>query len=249
MGKQKRPTGFKEMRIKLLVSLQPSFLPSIKAGIDKVLSSYLLRFVPEVGGVIIAYWDTKLLEQSARIMYCDSHFHFNITTKVLVFAPEPGQRLQGTVNLVSADHIGMLVFGTFNASIPAKVIRARFRADDSGSRWVDTHDNSTVFLPGQTISFEVTKVDVADNLVSVQGSLMADDTGPTDDAVVDMSATNLSASSADKEKTSEKRKKEKSSEEAKAAHKRHRGHSHEDRHGHHLKKAKSSSKAKPIVVA
>lgn len=46
------------------------------------------------------------------------HIHLNIEADFVIFCPKPGQKLMGTVNKVSSSHIGCLVHGCFNASIP-----------------------------------------------------------------------------------------------------------------------------------
>ena len=65
----------------------------------------------------------------------------------------------GVVNRVTVDHLGMLVFGTFNASISAKLIRNRFRVDEN-SEWIDTKNSQHVFGIGQTVLFEVMRYSI-----------------------------------------------------------------------------------------
>ncbi|KAG7251982.1 hypothetical protein CRUP_034524 [Coryphaenoides rupestris] len=42
----------------------------------------------------------------------------NITASFVVFNPQPGQKLQGIVNKLGVSHVGCLVHGCFNASVP-----------------------------------------------------------------------------------------------------------------------------------
>lgn len=41
-------SGFKELKVNLLVSLQPAALASVETGIDKYLSNYLMRYGTQV---------------------------------------------------------------------------------------------------------------------------------------------------------------------------------------------------------
>lgn len=45
------------------------------------------------------------------------HVHFCVNVKFLVFTPVEGEYLEGTVNKVGEDHIGLLVHGVFNVAV------------------------------------------------------------------------------------------------------------------------------------
>ncbi|XP_039094792.1 DNA-directed RNA polymerase I subunit RPA43 isoform X2 [Hyaena hyaena] len=69
-------------------------------------------------GVPIAYDNIKVVGELGDIYDDQGHIHLNIEADFVIFCPEPGQKLMGTVNKVSSSHIGCLVHGCFNASIP-----------------------------------------------------------------------------------------------------------------------------------
>ncbi|XP_016072555.1 PREDICTED: DNA-directed RNA polymerase I subunit RPA43 isoform X2 [Miniopterus natalensis] len=69
-------------------------------------------------GVPIAYDNIKVVGELGDIYDDQGHIHLNIEADFIIFCPEPGQKLMGTVNKVSSSHIGCLVHGCFNASIP-----------------------------------------------------------------------------------------------------------------------------------
>jgi DNA-directed RNA polymerase I subunit RPA43 len=63
------------------------------------------------------------IESSSAQLFNDSPFlHFYIRVPILLFCPQPEMPLVGIVNKVSEDHIGLLVYGVFNASIPVDLI-------------------------------------------------------------------------------------------------------------------------------
>ncbi|KAL3691640.1 hypothetical protein R1sor_005291 [Riccia sorocarpa] len=45
------------------------------------------------------------------------YFHVNLTAKLLIFSPSPGMLLEGKVNKVEKDYIGVVVLVLFNAAI------------------------------------------------------------------------------------------------------------------------------------
>ena len=51
-----------------------------------------------------------------------------------MFAPRPGQLLLGDVNAVSVDHIGMLIYDNWNASIPRADIPEQYEYDAERER-------------------------------------------------------------------------------------------------------------------
>jgi DNA-directed RNA polymerase I subunit RPA43 len=76
------------------------------------------RYVPEVDGIILAHSDVQFTADKGKILYDSPFCHFFITVKLLVWKPKRGTKLVGRINLQSEDHIGLLIYGTFNASIP-----------------------------------------------------------------------------------------------------------------------------------
>ncbi|RUS34761.1 hypothetical protein BC938DRAFT_478690 [Jimgerdemannia flammicorona] len=95
------------------------------------------RYVPQFDGVVLAHSNLKIMQPNARIMYDSPYCHFWIAVDLLVWKPVKGSKLGecsnalmvagaciavGTINLQSADHIGLLLYGTFNASIPREFI-------------------------------------------------------------------------------------------------------------------------------
>ncbi|KAJ2682398.1 hypothetical protein H4R19_007139 [Coemansia spiralis] len=56
-------------------------------------------------------------------MYADSPYgQLDISTRLLLWRPVSGMTLKGAINVQSPDHIGLLLWDTFNASIPASFI-------------------------------------------------------------------------------------------------------------------------------
>lgn len=84
------------------------------------------RYCDEIKGVVVCYSSVKLLSDTGRIINECPFVHFRISAKFTAFSPVVGARLTGQVNKQSADHIGLLIYGVFNASIPASKIRKDF---------------------------------------------------------------------------------------------------------------------------
>ncbi|XP_037692797.1 DNA-directed RNA polymerase I subunit RPA43 isoform X2 [Choloepus didactylus] len=100
------------------IALSPRYLNRKRTGIREQLDAELLRYSESLLGVPIAYDNIKVVCELGDIYDDQGHIHLNIEADFVIFCPEPGQKLMGTVNKLSSSHIGCLVHGCFNASIP-----------------------------------------------------------------------------------------------------------------------------------
>ncbi|KAF9912907.1 hypothetical protein EC991_007519 [Linnemannia zychae] len=196
MPKSTRTTGgaslatgpFMEVQAKLYIHLPPCFTSKPIEGIQEQLNGFLMRYMPQVDGVVLAHSDLKLLQTSGRIMYDSPYSHFWISVKLLVWRPVKGSTLSGTINLQSPDHIGLLLYGTFNASIPSEFIpkdkyvfnpNKSANNDESNSmatslmtgEWVHKSTDESIGHEG-VIEFEVSDLVRTNDMLTVTGSLM-----------------------------------------------------------------------------
>lgn len=109
------PTVLKKIRMQL--SLAPCYTQSVKIGITDRLNALLLRYLPSLQGVFLAYSNVALPTSHAFILHESPYLHCHITFQALLFAPVVGQRLSGRVNKVGSHHLGLLCANAFNASI------------------------------------------------------------------------------------------------------------------------------------
>lgn len=100
------------------IALSPRYLSRKRTGIREQLDAELLRYSESLLGVPIAYDNIRVVGELGDIYDDQGHIHLNIEADFVIFCPKPGQKLMGTVNKVSSSHIGCLVHGCFNASIP-----------------------------------------------------------------------------------------------------------------------------------
>ncbi|XP_051000863.1 DNA-directed RNA polymerase I subunit RPA43 [Acomys russatus] len=100
------------------IALSPRYLSRKRTGIREQLDAELLRYSESLLGVPIAYDNIRVVGELGDIYDDQGHIHLNIEADFVIFCPEPGQKLMGTVNKVSSSHIGCIVHGCFNASIP-----------------------------------------------------------------------------------------------------------------------------------
>lgn len=63
----------------------------------------------------------------------------------------------GVVNKVGLAHIGLLVYGAFNVSIPSRAIRGEYRYDALQEAWINSSDPEHSIAQGTPIRFQVVR--------------------------------------------------------------------------------------------
>ncbi|XP_007505471.2 DNA-directed RNA polymerase I subunit RPA43 [Monodelphis domestica] len=149
------------------VALAPRFLDRKRSGLREQLDRELLRYSESLRGVPVAYDNLKIVGELGDIYDDQGHVHLNVEADFVVFCPERGQRLLGTVNKVAPSHLGCLVHGCFNASIPKP-------EHMPAEQWQGLH-----FHVGDELEFEVSRLDSdAAGVFCIRGALIVSSLPP-----------------------------------------------------------------------
>ncbi|NXX07940.1 RPA43 polymerase, partial [Larus smithsonianus] len=100
------------------VALAPRYLGRKRTGIRAQLDTELLRYSESLQGVPVAYDNIKVVGELGDIYDDQGFIHLNIEADFVIFSPKKGKKLVGIINKVAPSHIGCLIHGCFNASIP-----------------------------------------------------------------------------------------------------------------------------------
>ncbi|MBN3297994.1 RPA43 polymerase, partial [Amia calva] len=100
------------------VALSPMYLKKKKTGLQEQLNTDLLKYSESLKGVPIAYDNIKILGKHGDIYDDQGYIHMDIEAAFVTFRPKKGQKLLGVINKVGVNHVGCLVHGCFNASVP-----------------------------------------------------------------------------------------------------------------------------------
>ncbi|KAJ1972592.1 hypothetical protein H4R35_004587 [Dimargaris xerosporica] len=198
-----RTAEFTEAHVRLLVALPPCFMGDPLRGVYEHLNCFLMKNVPSVGGIILSYAHVKILTKYGRVVGDNPFLQFWVSAKVMVWAPPVGAALLGQINIQSADHLGLLLYNTFNVSIPASQIPrdiyqwapsgAASGGEEGSSETESTDDGGQTTQPrnimGQWlhkdtgeqigkdgwIKFTATKVNLVNDMISIRGTLLRAD--------------------------------------------------------------------------
>uniref|UniRef100_A0ACB8FUS3 Uncharacterized protein n=2 Tax=Sphaerodactylus townsendi TaxID=933632 RepID=A0ACB8FUS3_9SAUR len=100
------------------IALPPRFLHRKRTGIRMQLDAELRRYSDSFEGVPVAYDDIRITNELGDIIDDLGAIHLDIEANFIVFTPKLGKKLVGMINKVAPSHVGCLVHGCFNASIP-----------------------------------------------------------------------------------------------------------------------------------
>jgi len=205
--KGKARAGTSEFRIvnaSMLVSVPPVFANDLHAGVEEMLDSMLMRYIPALQGVVMAHENLQFVDSKATIKADCPFANCRIAFDATVWSPQVGMKLVGKISLCSPDHISLLVHRTFNVSIPRNHIpsehwefeygpaendpefgvevpegtdtpaAAKEQGVENGGRWV--HKTTAAKLGGAEgyLKFTVVGLTVANQMLSLIGSIQPD---------------------------------------------------------------------------
>ena len=163
-------------------SLPPRAMFRPRPTVESILDKRLLRYNRDFfdGSVLMAYKNLKLA-QSGAIFNGSPQITLSATFDALVFQPQVGANLVGHVNKLGRGHIGMLVAGIFNASIPNSggAILTDYSYDSKGGVWRSPQrirNSSADLLPASIqlkseIVFCVDRVTESNGMFSICGRM------------------------------------------------------------------------------
>ncbi|OSX66089.1 hypothetical protein POSPLADRAFT_1064586 [Postia placenta MAD-698-R-SB12] len=120
-GKARATDGGNEFRVvqaSMVVSIPPVFANNLQAGVEDMLDSLLMRYIPALQGVVLAHDNLRFLDSVATVKADCPFTNCRIAFDATVWSPQAGMKLVGKVKLCSPDHVALLVHRTFNVSIP-----------------------------------------------------------------------------------------------------------------------------------
>jgi len=178
-GDQGASSCLSEKKVTLRLHLLPQALGAMKQSILHVLMDFLMKYNTALGGVVLSFSDVVIPKKDAAVLSDFPHMHFSLRCKMAVFTPTLGTYLHGVVSQVGFDHVGVLVFGHFNASIAADSMPSTYERDSEEDQWVCTEDPSVRLVRGSVVRFRVSGVHLAaSGSFSIAGDLTAPGSRP-----------------------------------------------------------------------
>ncbi|XP_075778357.1 DNA-directed RNA polymerase I subunit RPA43 [Pelodiscus sinensis] len=149
------------------IALSPRYLHRKRTGIRDQLDAELLRYSESLNGVPVAYDHIRVVGELGDIYDDQGFIHFNIEADFVIFTPKKGKKLVGVINKVAPSHIGCLIHGCFNASIPKPNQMSAVEWQDLGLK------------TGDKLEFEVLHLDSdAAGVFFIRGRLNKDSVHP-----------------------------------------------------------------------
>ncbi|WVF66130.1 hypothetical protein IAT40_000869 [Kwoniella sp. CBS 6097] len=199
---------FEHRLSRMRISVPPKFAGDTMSGVREKLDGMIMRYVPQMSGVLLAHWDHEFIDDTVKLMNECPFGIVEVEFHSILWAPKIGQKLYGTHSLSSPSHLSLLFSKTFNISIPLQHIPTDLyefehtdeAADDSDSengddndddgdafgvsavedvgRWKEKATGKSLGEGGKGIKFTVIGVQVTNQMLSLTGSLLADPSNP-----------------------------------------------------------------------
>ncbi|EMR09916.1 hypothetical protein PNEG_01676 [Pneumocystis murina B123] len=175
--KPKNP--FYKFEIESYISIPPIYCGSPMKGVEYYLDTMILNYLPNIQGIMLAHRNCEFIDRTAKIYY-ESPFGFSwIRFEMLVWRVKRGDYLEGIINLQSPSHIGLLVSGFFNASIPKNGIPKTWSYQEIMSQkeveqnkngyWMN-EDKKAIKI-GDKLCFWTVKLETIGGIVSIEGTI------------------------------------------------------------------------------
>ncbi|KAI5450491.1 hypothetical protein NCC49_002948 [Naganishia albida] len=113
---------FLRVNTDIRLSIPPVFATDLNRGAMEMLDSLVMRYTPALQAVLLAYSDIKFADTTANILNDCPFAIADVSFNAVVWSPKIGHRLAGTHSLSSASHISLILYKTFNVSIPLEHI-------------------------------------------------------------------------------------------------------------------------------
>lgn len=89
------PPHYRRISAEWFIHLPPAYLATPADGAHAFLARYLMRHLPELGGILVGYEGMQPVDDAARIYYDNGYFHFTVKVDLLVFSPKVGSAIGG----------------------------------------------------------------------------------------------------------------------------------------------------------
>lgn len=190
MPAHKASSGLVHVNAKMHMAIPPVWALDPTASVLEQLDTLVMRYVPQLKGVLLTHSNVKFLGQMGHIDGDSAFFVAPTSFSSLVWRPQIGMVLRGTITLSSPSHVSLLLYDTFNAAISAPHLPAsdwefvsytdvgeaqrRDAKDRSVGLW--RHKQSGERLGGDdgSLAFTVISMTVANQMLSLHGSLLAE---------------------------------------------------------------------------
>lgn len=178
-------SAFERMYPVLNLPIPPVWTADPYVAFSDLMDTLVMRYVPQLSGVLITHAPTRFLQDTA-VFSADSAFATAaVGFECVVWRPKIGQLLEGTICLSSPSHVSLLLYGLFNASIPASHLpeaewefvhdtEASHSADHGMGHWRNRTSGEKLGGTSGKLEFTVISLTVANHMLSVHGSLLAD---------------------------------------------------------------------------
>ena len=178
-------SGLVMIRATMNFAIPPVWSADPLASVLEQLDTLVMRYIPQLEGVLLTHQGARFLQPLGYVDGDSAFVQAPASFRSLVWRPQVGMMLEGTMTLSSPSHVSLLLYDTFNAAISAPHLPSdawdfvyftdedeRDASDRSVGYW--RHKETGNRLGGATrkLRFTVISMTVANHMLSLHGSLL-----------------------------------------------------------------------------
>jgi hypothetical protein len=163
-------TCFQSMEILLKVAMEPIDSLHPTNAVKKQLSNILFKFNDVLEGIPLSFTELKFPpgKEYGRILGSEPWIHVDVITKVSIFKPIVGVKVRGKIVAVSDNHVSILVFAMFNASISGAEMKKGYKYSSLSKAWSSPRVDLSV---DDYIVFTIASFQHSSGVVNIEGSI------------------------------------------------------------------------------
>lgn len=157
---------FQLLDVTLKCALAPVHIPHPMEEVENQLNGLLFKYSDEVGGVPLCFTELQLVKgkEYGRIMAEQPWLHVSVCTKLLIFKPIVGRVLNAKVTQVSDNHVSMLTYGMFNASVSGAEMCKKYVYKNSSKAWESIQGDIS---EGDSVQFRIGSFQQANGVLNI----------------------------------------------------------------------------------
>ncbi|KAL0221236.1 hypothetical protein RCL1_001090 [Eukaryota sp. TZLM3-RCL] len=125
------------------IFVAPNQLKNIPQSISDLLHSGLFKYNRSCQGVLLAFNNLQILDRYGQYVDDSPFLSVKVSVDYIYFVPSVGSKLPGVVTAIAEDHIALLVYGVWQASISSNLLsQTHVYSYDDNSWYLNTENEA-----------------------------------------------------------------------------------------------------------
>ncbi|XP_030746844.1 DNA-directed RNA polymerase I subunit RPA43 [Sitophilus oryzae] len=157
---QDENSGVQKINSQYHLALHPAQFNNFGRSVKDELNKQTAKYDTKFEALMLGFQNVVLLSDLGTIGPDNLYIHFDVCADFYIFTPKIGATLKGIVTKSSRDHVGCLLYKTFNVSLP--------KSECPENEWI----GENVHI-GNEVDFKIVFADLESRLPYIRGQLLS----------------------------------------------------------------------------